>query len=224
MQETALWCSPPTSHAGVEWFAWKVEKNRTRIRRFQGISARRFAKNKGNARQTPAKGSAAFGSCVTTEAEKRDINKCIETGKPQPERYRFLLFEDKREVELVWNGKSRDVCTAILPFQTLEHIDEPRSVGVSPTSPSFQPDLIDMSGRQTKGWANKLIGGDNKLILSSLKSSTLLRQIEDAGGLKVCQWGFRCEFDPSSAGEIPSAFSVRLRHRRGCQPESRFRG
>ncbi len=57
-----------------------------------------------------------------TEAEKRDLIKCIETGKPLPERYRFLLFEDKREVELVWNGKSRDVCTAILPFQTLEHI------------------------------------------------------------------------------------------------------
>jgi hypothetical protein len=23
-----------------------------------------------------------------------------------PEKYRFLLFEDKREVELVWNGKT----------------------------------------------------------------------------------------------------------------------
>ena len=30
------------------------------------------------------------------------------------------------QVELVWNGKTREVCTAILPFQTLEHIDEPR--------------------------------------------------------------------------------------------------
>ena len=91
---------------------------------------------------------------------------------------------EKREVELIWNGKTRDVCTAILPFQTLEHIDEPRSVGVSPTSSSFQPDLLDMSGRQTKGWTNKLIWGDNKLILSSLKSGALRRQIEDAGGLK----------------------------------------
>ena len=26
-------------------------------------------------------------------------------GKPLPEKYRFMLFEDKREVELVWNGK-----------------------------------------------------------------------------------------------------------------------
>ena len=120
-----------------------------------------------------------------TELEKRDLIKLIEQGKPLPEKYRFMLFADKREVELVWNGKTREVCTAILPFQTLEHIDEPRSVGVSPTSSSFQPDLLDMSGRQTKGWTNKLIWGDNKLILSSLKSGALRRQIEDAGGLKL---------------------------------------
>ncbi len=109
-----------------------------------------------------------------SETEKRDLIKLIEQGKPLPEKYRFMLFADKREVELVWNGKTREVCTAILPFQTLEHIDEPRRVGVSPTSSSFQPDLLDMSGRQTKGWTNKLIWGDNKLILSSLKSGALL--------------------------------------------------
>jgi site-specific DNA-methyltransferase (adenine-specific)/adenine-specific DNA-methyltransferase len=120
-----------------------------------------------------------------TETERRDIIKLIEQGKPLPEKYRFMLFADKREVELVWNGKTREVCTAVLPFQTLEHIDEPRRVGVSPTSSSFQPDLLDMSGRQTKGWTNKLIWGDNKLILSSLKSGALRRQIEDAGGLKL---------------------------------------
>ncbi len=61
-----------------------------------------------------------------TDAEKRDLIKRIEQGKPLPDKYRFLLFDDKREVELVWNGKTREVCTAILPFQTLEHIDEPR--------------------------------------------------------------------------------------------------
>jgi hypothetical protein len=48
-------------------------------------------------------------------------------GKAFPEKYRFILFEDKSEVELVWNGKTRDVCTTVLPFQTLEHIDEPRA-------------------------------------------------------------------------------------------------
>jgi site-specific DNA-methyltransferase (adenine-specific)/adenine-specific DNA-methyltransferase len=36
-----------------------------------------------------------------------------------------------------------------------------------------------------KGWSNKLIWGDNKLILSSLKAGPLRQQIEDAGGLKL---------------------------------------
>ena len=115
-----------------------------------------------------------------SETEKRDLIKLIEQGKPLPEKYRFLLFEDKREVELVWNGKTREVCTAVLPFQTLEHIDEPRK-----ELEEDQGKLFDTSGRQTKGWTNKLIWGDNKLILSSLKSGALRRQIEDAGGLKL---------------------------------------
>jgi len=85
-------------------------------------------------------------------AEKRDLVKLIEQGKPLPEKYRFILFEDKREVELVWNGKSREVSTAILPFQTLEHIDEPRKEKRDDEEFSF-----DTRGRQLKGWTNKLI-------------------------------------------------------------------
>jgi site-specific DNA-methyltransferase (adenine-specific)/adenine-specific DNA-methyltransferase len=115
-----------------------------------------------------------------SEGDYRDLIKLIEQGKPLPEKYRFLLFEDKREVELVWNGKTREVCTAILPFQTLEHIDEPRKEKTAESELA-----IDTGGRQVKGWTNKLIWGDNKLILSSLKSGALRRQIEDAGGLKL---------------------------------------
>lgn len=114
-----------------------------------------------------------------SEAEQRDLIALISQGKPLPEKYRFILFEDKREVELVWNGKTRDVCTSVLPFQTLEHIDEPR------TETKAQADLFDSRGRQLRGWTNKLIWGDNKLILSSLKSGALRKQIEDAGGLKL---------------------------------------
>ncbi len=114
-----------------------------------------------------------------SEAEQRDLFNLIQLGKPLPEKYRFILFEDKREVELVWNGKTRDVCTTVLPFQTLEHIDEPRA------ETKTQADLFDSRGRQMKGWSNKLIWGDNKLILSSLKAGPLRQQIEDAGGLKL---------------------------------------
>ena len=74
-----------------------------------------------------------------SEAEQRDLVTLIQQGKPLPEKYRFILFEDKREVELVWNGKTRDVCTTVLPFQTLEHIDEPRA------ETKTQEDLFDSS-------------------------------------------------------------------------------
>ena len=37
-----------------------------------------------------------------TDQEKQEIVRFIEAGKELPEMYRFFLFEDKREVELVW--------------------------------------------------------------------------------------------------------------------------
>ncbi|MDE2344444.1 MAG: site-specific DNA-methyltransferase [Betaproteobacteria bacterium] len=114
-----------------------------------------------------------------SDAEKRDLTALLQQGKPLPEKYRFILFEDKREVELVWNGKTREVCTTVLPFQTLEHVDEPRK------ETRWQGELFDARGRQMQGWTNKLIWGDNKLILASLKAGALRRQIEDAGGLKL---------------------------------------
>lgn len=36
-----------------------------------------------------------------SDNEIRDINKHLEVGIPLPDKYRFLLFEDKKEVELV---------------------------------------------------------------------------------------------------------------------------
>lgn len=39
-----------------------------------------------------------------TEAEQRDLIALIQQGRPLPERYRLVLFEDKREVDLAWNG------------------------------------------------------------------------------------------------------------------------
>ena len=44
---------------------------------------------------------------------------------------------------------------------------------------------MDSRGRQDKGWTNKLIWGDNKLILSSLKNGPMREEIERQGGLKL---------------------------------------
>lgn len=43
----------------------------------------------------------------------------------------------------------------------------------------------DFRGRQLKGWTNKLIWGDNKLILSSLANGPMRDEIEKEGGLKL---------------------------------------
>jgi len=118
-----------------------------------------------------------------TDSEKREIFKLIEADKPIPDKYRFMLFDDKREVELVWNGKTHEVTNIVLPFQVIEQVDEPRAE--QPADSALQLNLFDERGRQKAGWTNKLIWGDNKLILSSLKNGPLREQIEQNGGLKL---------------------------------------
>ena len=137
-----------------------------------------------------------------TEQEQQEIVRYIEADKPLPDKFRFLLFEDKREVELVWNGKTSEVSNIVLPFQVIEQVDEPRvekprmdantreseeDIGVHSRSSAVEDQLplFDFRGRQLKGWTNKLIWGDNKLILSSLKNGPLREEIEKQGGLKL---------------------------------------
>lgn len=120
---------------------------------------------------------------VLTDNEIRDITKLLEAGKPLPDEYRFKLFADKKEVELVWNGKSNEVTNVVLPFQVIEQIDEPREE----KDIKLQTSLFDLDerGRQLKGWTNKLIWGDNKLIISSLKNGPMREEIEKQGGIKL---------------------------------------
>ncbi len=118
-----------------------------------------------------------------SEMEQQEVIRFMEAGKPLPEKYRFLLFDDKREVELVWNGKTNEVTNVVLPFQVIEQVDEPRAE--KPEEAALQAGLFDERGRQLKGWTNKLIWGDNKLILSSLKNGPLREEIEAQGGLKL---------------------------------------
>ena len=120
-----------------------------------------------------------------SDQEKQEIIRYLENDKALPEKYRFLLFDDKREVELVWNGKTNEVCNLVLPFQTIEQVDEPRAEKQSDTTLQMSLFDVDARGRQLKGWTNKLIWGDNKLILSSLKNGPLRQEIEEQGGLKL---------------------------------------
>jgi adenine-specific DNA-methyltransferase len=83
-------------------------------------------------------------------------------------------------VELVWNGK--------IPrsLHRRAALPDPGAHRRAPQGTARPGELGSTpGGRQVKGWTNKLIWGDNKLILSSLKAGALRRQIEEAGGLKL---------------------------------------
>ena len=113
-----------------------------------------------------------------SETEKREILESLQSGKAIPEKYRFKLFDQSKQVELLWNGKSDYVTNTVLPFQYIEHIDEPRDT-------KNNNSLFDTAGRQIAGWTNKLIWGDNKLILSSLIKGPMREEIEKNGGIKL---------------------------------------
>lgn len=120
-----------------------------------------------------------------TEREKEQLKAMIDAGEPLPPRYKAVLFAQPNEAELIWPGKTHEVTNVVLPFQSIEQIDEPRA---GTAAGHVQPDFFmadPVTGRQAGGWTNKLIWGDNKLILSSLKNGPLRKQIEDAGGLKL---------------------------------------
>jgi DNA modification methylase len=62
-------------------------------------------------------------------------------------------------------------------------VDEPRAEKKADTA--LQMGLFDTRGRQKTGWTNKLIWGDNKLVLSSLKNGGIRDEIEKHGGIKL---------------------------------------
>ena len=117
-----------------------------------------------------------------TEQEKTQIIDLIKAGEKLPKEFIYKLFADEEDVFLFWNGRKEDVTNIALPFHSIEHIDEPRKEAAQQQTSMFE---TDMRGRQLKGWTNKLIWGDNKLILSSLANGPMRQEIEAAGGLKL---------------------------------------
>lgn len=117
-----------------------------------------------------------------SQQERDLIANLIRDGKPVPARYIPSISDNPLKTELIWPGKSTLMDMSVLPFQSIEHVDEPRK------GTSQQFDLFSMSestGRQSGGWTNKLIWGDNSLILSSLVNGPMRNEIDKAGGLKL---------------------------------------
>ena len=117
---------------------------------------------------------------LTSEEQKQVLN-LIKAGEIIPKELLYKMAPDDEDVFLFWNGRSEEVTNAVLPFHSIEQIDEPRQ------EDKEQLGLLAMDnrGRQKSGWTNKLIWGDNKLILSSLVNGPMREEIEKEGGLKL---------------------------------------
>ncbi len=116
------------------------------------------------------------------DTDKNRIIEMIKAGEKLPKEFIYKLFSDEEDVFLFWNGRKEETTNIALPFHSIEHIDEPRKEAMK-EGDAFS--MFDTRGRQLKGWTNKLIWGDNKLILSSLANGPLREEIEKEGGLKL---------------------------------------
>lgn len=121
---------------------------------------------------------------IMNEQDKKHIIELIKAGEKLPKEYIYKLFADEEDVFLFWNGRKEDTTNIALPFHSIEHIDEPRKEAQK-AGDNFSMFETDFRGRQLKGWTNKLIWGDNKLILSSLANGPMREEIEKEGGLKL---------------------------------------
>lgn len=84
------------------------------------------------------------------------------------------------KTELIWEGKydehgnrrEVDVAGCVLPLQKVESIDEPRSTAEG----AGQMDLFKKQSKRQDDFRNRLIWGDNKLVMAShLKGTTIKR-------------------------------------------------
>lgn len=116
------------------------------------------------------------------DTDKNRIIELIKAGEKLPKEFIYKLFADEEDIFLFWNGRKEEVTNIALPFHSIEHIDEPRK---EEKKAGDMFEMFDTRGRQLKGWTNKLIWGDNKLILSSLANGPIRDEIEKEGGLKL---------------------------------------
>ncbi|KQC04068.1 MAG: DNA methylase [Candidatus Cloacimonas sp. SDB] len=141
---------------------------------------------------------------MLSEKEKDIVINSIKEGKTIPKEYLYKLAKDDEDVFLFWNGRSEEVTNVVLPFHSIEHIDEPRREKYDNRESTFEFFEMDVRGRQLKGWTNKLIWGDNKLIISSLANGPLRKEIEEQGGIKLIY------IDPPFAVGADFGFDVKI--------------
>ena len=107
----------------------------------------------------------------------------IDAGQPLPPRYKAVLFDQPHEAELIWPGKTAEVTNVVLPFQSIEQIDEPRA---STSGQGGRPIRFRRSDRPANERLDQQTDlGRQQTRAGLLKNGPLRREIEAAGGLKL---------------------------------------
>lgn len=100
-----------------------------------------------------------------SEQEIERIVNLLKEGKPLPEDYKAILFETKKEYELIYAGKEREVDiladTMAVPLQKVK---------------TFR------NGEDGDGWTNMLIFGDNLQVLKTLLQMKQEGKLKNADG------------------------------------------
>ena len=119
-----------------------------------------------------------------SDKDKDEIISLIKEGKLLPKEFIYKLFADDEDVFLFWNNRSEDVTNVVLPFHSIEHVDEPRKF----SGEELDFFSTDQRGRQEKGWRN----------------GPLREEIEKEGGLKLIY------NDPPFAVGADFSFQIKL--------------
>ncbi len=100
-----------------------------------------------------------------SEHEVEQITALLKEGKPLPEDYKHILFDAKKEYELVYAGKEREedvlADTMAVPLQKVK---------------TFR------NGKNGNGWTNMLIFGDNLQVLKTLLQMKQEGKLKNADG------------------------------------------
>lgn len=88
----------------------------------------------------------------------------------------------------MWNGKTNEVRNLVLPFQTIEQVDEPRAEsGEKPRSDLGTLFDTDGRGRQLKGWTKKLKEGGTRPLAGGMLGGKIERQCSHSTRISVAR-------------------------------------
>ncbi len=117
-----------------------------------------------------------------SEKEIQEIFTSLKEGRSLDIVYREKLFETNHKCELIWDGKEAKEEKLISDFKILE--DFIYTQNICDSNKVVKTELVN-SDYLLEDWSNKLIHGDNKLILASLKKGKLRDQVNKIGGIKL---------------------------------------